>query len=155
VSLSEDVHGLSRQLHPAILDDLGLVEALRSECASHAPRDELTVRYSHQDVADDVPLETALCIYRVAQESLRNVAKHSGVREAMVSLVADRRELILQIRDQGSGFDPQIMHHGAGLGLSSMEERVHLVQGKLAVTSAPGEGTTVEVRLPLSEKRPA
>jgi signal transduction histidine kinase len=151
VSLSEDVHGLSRQLHPAILDDLGLVEALRSECASFSRREDLAVNYVPQAAPQDIPVETALCAYRIAQESLRNVAKHSGSEEASVSLVVIGGELVLQIRDQGVGFDPTTNHNRPGLGLSSMEERVNLVQGKLSITSAPGEGTTVELRLPLPE----
>ena len=103
VSLSEDVHGLSRQLHPAILDDLGLVEALRSECASFARREDLRVSYFPQDVPLHIPTEIALCAYRIAQESLRNVAKHSGAHEASVSLFVDgQREMVLQVQDRGS-----------------------------------------------------
>ncbi|MCO6456692.1 MAG: GAF domain-containing sensor histidine kinase [Pirellulaceae bacterium] len=151
VSLSEDVHGLSRQLHPAILDDLGLVEALRSECASLSRRGVLRVEYVSQLLPHPIPHDAALCAYRIAQESLRNVARHSGGREAAVSLLVDADELLLRIQDWGAGFDPRTVHHGPGLGLSSMAERVKLVQGKLAVRSAPGEGTTIEVRLPLVE----
>lgn len=151
VSLSEDVHGLSRQLHPAILDDLGLVEALRSECASLSRRDVLQVEYISQALPHPIPPDAALCAYRIAQESLRNVAKHSRGREAVVSLLVGADELLLRIQDWGAGFDPRTVHHGPGLGLSSMAERVKLVRGTLAVRSAPGEGTTIEVRLPLAE----
>lgn len=150
VSLSEDVHGLSRQLHPAILEDLGLVEALRSECASYARRTGFSVQYIPQDISIPIPADAALCAYRVVQESLRNAAKHSGTQEAFVSLAVLEDELVLRVRDQGNGFVPHEMQ-GAGIGLSSMEERVNLVRGKLSILTAPGTGTTVEVRLPITE----
>lgn len=89
VGLAEDVHALSRQLHPSILDDLGLVEALRSECASFSRREGITVHYLPEEVPSRLSKEAALCIYRVSQESLRNIVKHAGVDEAWVSLLAN------------------------------------------------------------------
>jgi signal transduction histidine kinase len=150
VSLSEDMHALSRQLHPSILDDLGLVEALRSECASFSRREKIAVDYRPEKLPANLPRDIALCVYRVAQEALRNVAKHAGVNEASVSLVAAGPELLLRIHDEGAGFDPDSMRSQPGLGLSSMAERVRLVQGKLSITSAPARGTTVDVSVPLS-----
>src|SRR5262249_40781468 len=141
VSLSEDVHALSRQLHPSILDDLGLVEALRSECASFSRREEIAIVYRPEQVPVAPPKQVALCVYRVAQEALRNLAKHAAVRRAWVTLASSGQELSLQVQDKGVGFDPSAVHSQPGLGLSSMEERVRLVQGKLSITSAPGEGT--------------
>ena len=102
VSLSEDVHDLSRQLHPSILDDLGLVEALRSECAGFSRREEIAIDYRPGKVPDNVPKDVALCVYRVAQEALRNVAKHAAVKEASLTLVAAETELMLRVQDQGS-----------------------------------------------------
>jgi signal transduction histidine kinase len=154
VGLSEDVHALSRQLHPAILDDLGLVEALRSECASFSHREGIIVVYRPEEVPSGLPKDVALCIYRVAQEALRNLAKHAAVHEAWVSLVATGAELVLRIEDKGVGFDPAGGHTQPGLGLSSMEERVRLIGAKLSVTSSPGHGTTVEVRVPLARRDP-
>jgi signal transduction histidine kinase len=154
VSLSEDVHALSRQLHPSILNDLGLVDALRSECASFSRREGIAVIYSPEEVPATVPKDVALCVYRVAQEALRNVAKHAAVNEARVSLGATGRELSLHVQDRGIGFDVAGRHSQPGLGLSSMEERVHLIQATLSVTSAPGRGTTVEVRIPLPRSAP-
>jgi len=150
VSLSEDVHDLSRQLHPSILDDLGLVEALRSECAGFSRRAEIAVDYRPGKVPTKLPTGVALCVYRVAQEALRNIAKHTAVREASLTLVADETELRMRVQDQGSGFDPENGRAQAGLGLSSMEERVRLIHGQFSITSARGQGTTVEVRVPLS-----
>jgi signal transduction histidine kinase len=154
VALSEDVHGLSRQLHPSILDDLGLVEALRSECASFSRREGIAVNYRPDDVPAFLPKEAALCVYRVAQEALRNLAKHAAVSEAWVSLTASGPELVLCVRDQGVGFDPAAARAEPGLGLSSMEERVRLVGAELAITSAPGQGTEVVVRVPLARSDP-
>ena len=147
--LAEDVHALSRQLHPSIINDLGLTEALRSECASFADREGIAIVYSPANVPIKLPMDVALCIYRVAQESLRNVAKHSAVNSASVMLVADEKELRLQIVDRGIGFDPKDIRSQPGLGLSSMKERISLIQGILTIDSARGKGTTVEVRVPL------
>lgn len=149
VSLSEDMHHLSRQLHPAILDDLGLVEALRSECAGFARRERITVAYSPGDIPPSFPKDGALCVYRIAQEALRNVAKHAAVNGASVRLAVAGDELVLRVQDKGIGFDPKAVHAQAGLGLSSMAERVGLVQGEFSIASAPGQGTTVTVRVPL------
>ena len=148
VSLSEDVHALSRQLHPSILDDLGLVDALRSECASVTRREGVAVAYRSDDVTASLPKDVALCVYRVAQEALRNVVKHAGTEEARVSLIRSGRELILTVQDRGVGFDAAEVRSREGLGLSSMGERVRLVRGELSVDSEPGQGTTVTVRVP-------
>jgi PAS domain S-box-containing protein len=150
VALSEDVHALSRQLHPSILDDLGLVEALRSECASFSRREGIVVIYRPQPLPANLPKDVALCVYRIVQEALRNLAKHAAVHEARVTLSAAGPELVVQVRDQGVGFDPAAERSQPGLGLSGMQERARLIQAKLSVTSAPGRGTTVEVRVPLS-----
>ncbi len=149
VSLSEDVHALSRQLHPSILDDLGLIEALRSECAAFARREEIEVDYRPHELPAAVPSDVALCLYRVAQEALRNVAKHAAAAEVLVTLSAVGPEVVLRIEDRGVGFDPDNERNQPGLGLSSMTERVTLIQGRISVTSAVGRGTTVEVRTPL------
>jgi signal transduction histidine kinase len=153
VALSRDVHALSRRLHPSILDDLGLVEALRSECDSFARREGVAVVYRADQVPATLPRDVALCLYRVTQEALRNLAKHAAVNEAWVTLVATGPELLLRVQDHGVGFDPEAMRTQPGLGLSSMAERVRLIQADLSVQSAPGRGTTVEVRVPLARRR--
>lgn len=149
VSLSEDVHALSRQLHPSILDDLGLVDALRSECASVTRREGVAIAYRSDDVTGSLPKDVALCIYRVAQEALRNVVKHAGTEEAGVSLTTSAREIILIVQDRGGGFDAEQVRSREGLGLSSMEERVRQVRGELSVESETGQGTTITVRVPV------
>jgi two-component system, NarL family, sensor kinase len=154
VKLSEDVHALSRQLHPSILDDLGLVEALRSECASFVRREGIAVVYRPEQVPATLPKDVALCVYRVAQEALRNLAKHAAVKEAWVTLVATGPELLLRVQDRGVGFEAASGHSQPGLGLASMEERVRLIRARLSILSAPGRGTTVEVRVPLARSEP-
>jgi signal transduction histidine kinase len=153
-SLSADMHALSRQLHPSILDHLGLVEALRSECAGFSRRERIAVFFSSEAVPDNLPEEIALCVYRVAQEALRNLAKHAAVTEARVTLSGTRGELLLAVEDRGLGFDPAQTRLQPGLGLSSMEERVRLIRAELSITSAPGHGTRVEVRVPLQSDHP-
>jgi PAS domain S-box-containing protein len=148
VELSEGVHSLSRQLHPSILDDLGLVDALRSECLSLEQRDGITVRYCAQDVPTDLPRGVALCVYRVAQAALRNVVRHARAPQAAVRLIANERELVLWVRDHGVGF--KVAARGqAGVGLASMRERARLIQARLTVRSRPGEGTQIKLRVPL------
>jgi two-component system, NarL family, sensor kinase len=147
VRLSEDVHALSRQLHPSILDDLGLVDALRSECASVTRREGVAVAFRSDGVSGSWPKDVALAVYRVAQEALRNVVKHAGTQEARVSLTGSSRELILTVQDRGVGFDAAEVRSRQGLGLSSMGERVRLVCGELSVHSEPEQGTTVTVRV--------
>jgi PAS domain S-box-containing protein len=154
VSLSEDVHAVSRQLHPAILDDLGLVEALRSECTTFARREGIAIDYRADAVPPGLAKDAALCIYRVVQEALRNLAKHAAVKEAVVSLAVAGSELRVRIEDRGAGFETAAERSHPGLGLSSMHERVRLVGADLAITSAPGQGTTVQVRVPLPRTTP-
>ena len=154
VRLSEDVHDLSRQLHPSILDDLGLVEALRSECASFSRREGAPVQFRTEGVPTSLPGDVALCIYRVAQEALRNVAKHSSSPSARVSLTGTRSALVLLVQDEGVGFDPSGHRGRGGLGLASMHERARLIGAGLRILSAPGRGTTIELRVPLTTEQP-
>ncbi len=96
----------------------------------------------------DVGAEAALCLFRVAQEALTNVLRHSGARSATVSLRPLDEGLLLAVRDDGTGFDPAAPRAGRSLGLASMRERIHLVKGTLDVESAPGEGTAIVAWVP-------
>jgi signal transduction histidine kinase len=152
-SLSETIHALSRQLHPAILDDLGLVDALGAECVSLGQRDGITVKYLVTGVPPDLPRDVALCAYRVAQEALRNVARHARCIRASVRLVGDERELVLCVRDRGVGFEAAPRGR-KGLGLESMRERARLIRARLTVRSKPGVGTKVTLRVPWPRGQP-
>jgi signal transduction histidine kinase len=148
IRLSEDVHALSYRLHPAILKDLGLVAALRSDCERSSP---CPIRLeADEDIPDRVPQEVALCLYRVAQEGLRNIARHADASRAEVRLRRLDGGLQLSISDNGIGFDPA-RRAGANLGLSSMQQRVGLVGGKVHIDSSPGHGTTIVAWVPLRE----
>jgi signal transduction histidine kinase len=149
--IAEDVHRISRQLHPSILDDLGLKAALQSECDRFSERDGIRVRYRCRNVPTALPSEAALCIYRIAQEALRNAVKHSGAHEVDVSLTADAEYLYLSVKDTGRGFERREARGRPGLGLASMDERARLVGGVLTVQSHPGQGTLIEARVPLPE----
>jgi signal transduction histidine kinase len=101
-----------------------------------------------------LPKDVALCIYRVAQEALRNIGRHAVVKEGWVTLSGTAQELVLRVQDRGVGFDPEAERREPGLGLSGMEERVRLILAKLCINSALGQGTTVEVRVPLNRSQP-
>jgi len=151
ISLSDDVHRLSRQLHPAILDDLGLKDSLRAECDRVAEQGHLAVDLRCGQLPVHLPRDLALCVYRVAQEALRNVVKHAQADRVDLTLNADLEFLNLEVRDYGRGIDTAASRCRVGLGLASMTERVRLVGGEISISSRRGEGTTIEVRVPLPE----
>ena len=152
--LATDIHQMSRRLHPAILDDLGLPAALRAECNAFSQLHGIHTDFSSSRVPKSVPGNVALCLYRVAQESLQNIAKHSGAQKVRVDLAFKRGEIHLTIEDFGNGFDLQAQKRKKrGLGLISMEERVRLVGGTLTIDSKPGRGTRVLARVPLKNKQ--
>jgi len=146
-SLSTDLRDLSHDLHPGILEHVGLVEALRSRCDELAHVAKLACRLDVSDRWCDVPDPIALCLYRVAQEALRNVERHADARNVTVSLDQRNGLVAMQVADDGRGFTagrkPQ------GLGLLSLNERVSLLGGDLKVKSHAGTGTTLSVTLPM------
>lgn len=152
VKLSTDVHDISRQLHPAILDDLGLVDAIKSECASFSKRGGISIKYEPVNIPEAIPKDIAMCVYRIMQEGLRNIAKHANIKEAEVLLTSTDDGIRLHIKDSGIGFDLANVRGKGGVGLASMEERVRLIQGKLSIQSKPGQGTEIELRAPISRR---
>jgi PAS domain S-box-containing protein len=148
VRLSEDVHALSYRLHPSVLDDLGLVDALKTECDRVARQSALLVKVDATAVLQSLPAEAALCLFRVAQEALGNVARHANASAVTVLLSPRDNGLQLAVTDDGNGFDPAREREHASLGLASMRERVRIVRGELEIESAPGRGTTVVAWVP-------
>jgi len=148
----EEVRRLAYDLHPAILTHLGLRAALQSFCVQFSARERIDVDFSAQKEPASLPEEIALCLYRVSQEALRNVARHSGAKSAGVSLKTARGALHLTIQDRGQGFDVLADRPAEGLGLLGMKERVRLVEGTLRVKSRPGDGTRIEVQVPIPKK---
>ncbi len=144
-----DLHRLSHQLHSSILDVLGLDEGIRSLCAEFAEQQGVQVEFASHDVPRSIPSKTSLCLFRIVQEGLRNVKKHSGANEAFVELTGDGQEITLSIIDAGAGFDPQEAAFKAGLGLRSMQERLRAVGGTIEIESYHGGGTQVHVHTPV------
>jgi len=149
--LSDDMHSLSHQMHPSVLDDVGLEQALCSEC-------ERRGRQGGIDIALDIgPLpvvgrDAALCLFRVLQEALNNVSRHARSRTARVVLREADGGLQLIVHDDGVGFDPGGPRQGSSLGLVSMCERLRLVNGTLEVDSGPGRGTAVIAWVPADRR---
>ena len=150
VKLSSDVHDISRQLHPSIIDDLGLRQAIQSECVNFTKREGIVIEYEPKDVPAKIPTDISVCLFRIFQEGLRNIAKHAKVTNARVKLVGRDNTVTLTIEDSGIGFDPVQVRGSAGLGLVSMEERTRLIQGEFFVDSQPGQGTVIRVTANLS-----
>jgi signal transduction histidine kinase len=150
--LSERIRQMSRELHSSILQHVGLPAALNSYCAEFSERESIAVALDIQNGLKALPPDTALCLYRVAQESLRNVAKHSGARNAVVSLARVNGAVELRVADSGAGFDPGQAREFRGLGLISMEERVKLLGGSFELTTQPGVGTEVRAKISLGRE---
>jgi signal transduction histidine kinase len=135
--LSEDVHALSYQLHPSVLDDLGLTEALRAECDRVAQTGDVQVEVDVRDLPKALPNETSLCLFRVAQEALSNATRHGRASAVTVLLSPRDRGLQLAVADNGVGFDPAQSRERASLGLASMRERVRHLRGSSTSRAHP------------------
>lgn len=149
VRLSEDVHSLAYQLHPSVLEELGLVEALRAECERRGRQGRLDLTVNLESSPAVVGKDAELCLFRVAQEALTNAARHAGTRAVSVTLRQMDGGLVLAMRDGGVGFDPDARRERMHLGLASMRERVRLVGGTLEIESAPGAGTAIIAWVPV------
>jgi PAS domain S-box-containing protein len=150
VRLANEIHRTSRELHPGVLEDLGLKPALADECDAFQERSGIPTRFTAENVPEFLPKDVSLCLYRIAQESLRNIAKHAADSSTVqVLLSGSRQRAILRIEDRGLGFNLEDATKKGGLGLISMKERVRLVNGSLSLHSKPGKGSTVEVVVPI------
>ncbi len=146
--VSSSLHDLSQQLHPSKLDILGLVASVRGMCRELSDQHKLEVQFVHHGVSQRIPKDVTLCLYRIAQEALQNVVKHSGAAAAKVELSAHEDRIELCVSDSGEGFSPAPAEEISGLGLISMQERVRLVGGHISVESEPSHGTRIRVRIP-------
>jgi len=147
--LSDDVRRTAYQLHPSILEHLGLADALETYCGEFSAQQKIKVAFRLRKVPAGIPKGVALCLYRVAQEALRNIARHSGSRRASVILAGASAGLTLTLEDHGRGFDPAVLERNRGLGLISMRERVSAAGGSLTIQARRGAGTRVQVQIPL------
>jgi signal transduction histidine kinase len=148
--LGADLHTLSHHLHSSTLESLGLVSAIRALCKEFTAQQRVEVDFTSDDTPRLVDPHAALCIFRIVQEGLRNLKKHSGAKQAIVSLRVNASGLIVSVLDKGCGFDMKKVRHNDGLGVRTMEERIHLLGGKFKIQSAPGKGTTVIAWVPLA-----
>ena len=146
IELAEDIRLLSHDLHPGVLKHAGLVDALRSHCCEFARQNSIEVVVEADADLTVSDLTTALCLYRVVQESLRNIAKHANARQVRVTVNRAGEEVELAVADDGNGFDlATVREQGGGLGLRSIEERVRLVGGRHSIQTGPHTGTTITV----------
>ena len=151
VRLSDDVHALASQLHPSVLEELGLAEALRAEGERLSRQGGIDLAVKIAPLPAVVGKAVALCLFRVAQEALSNVIRHAGARAASVDLQPMDGGLLLAVRDDGVGFNGEDPGKRRSLGLLSMEERVRLQNGTLDIESAPGRGTSIVAWLPAED----
>jgi signal transduction histidine kinase len=144
------VRKLSHELHPATLALLGLDVAVKSLCTEVERQHHLPIHYSSREVPGELEGETSVCAFRIAQEALRNVVKHSRATTAAVHLSHEDGRLVLTVADDGDGFDVNAADARAGLGLISMRERLHLIGGQLSIRSTPRAGTRIRVEVPIA-----
>jgi len=147
--LASDLHSLSHQLHSSRLEHVGLVSALAGLCKEISEKFKFAVQFTGCDLPHNIPKDVALCLFRVAQEALGNVVKHSQAKSAHVELGANASGVSLRIRDDGRGFDTDHTTPGAGIGLIGMQERIRLVGGRLLVKSELMRGTEILAQVPL------
>lgn len=149
IEITEAIRRISHELHPSLLDHVGLRVALKAYVTEISSLQKLQVRLTVPDTDAPIPNDVAVCLYRVVQESLRNIIKHSGADFAELTLTIDDQSAHLCVHDQGAGFDPRAAKNNGGLGLASMEERVRLLQGSFSLVTEPGCGSKVAVSIPL------
>jgi signal transduction histidine kinase len=150
--VSNDVQALSHDLHSTKLEYLGVVAGMKSWCKEFAERQKMEIDF-RSDVSSVLPLAVGLSLFRVLQEALNNAIKHSGVKRIDMQLREDSGEIHLVISDLGRGFDVEAASQSKGLGLTSMRERVRLVNGTISIESKPMGGTTIHVRVPFRSER--
>lgn len=147
--ISSELHDMSHELHPSKLEHIGLVPALRSLCNDVAKRSGRRIAFFYRSAPAPLDSQVSLCLYRIVQEALANMVKHSGSKDARVELVGHAAAIRLLVADSGAGFDPDLAAADGGLGMIGMSDRVRLVGGEISIESEPARGTRIEVRVPL------
>jgi signal transduction histidine kinase len=140
------IRDIALLLRPSMLDDLGLIPALEWQAREVSRRSGIKVTVTADDVPDSLPDEMRTCIYRIVQEALQNMSRHSGAKSAVIAVRQDEHSLLLSVEDDGRGFDPE---RTKGLGMLGMEERVKQLGGQFEIQSSPGKGTTLRITLPI------
>jgi PAS domain S-box-containing protein len=153
INLGSDIQALSHRLHSPRLELLGLTKATTALCTELSERQGVKIDFKADNVARKLPNEVALCLFRVLQEALQNAIKHSGSRHFQVWLRGRSNEIELTVHDSGRGFEPEEATNGPGLGLTSMRERMGLVNGQLSIDSKLQRGTTIRALAPIDSSK--
>jgi signal transduction histidine kinase len=148
-NVAKDIQQLSRSLHSAVLDKIGLEAAIRADCSALRQRIAWDIDFQSVDVPKRLPEPLCLAAYRVFQEALQNTLKHSQTSRLAVVLTVDGGDLILRVKDYGHGFDAEAANQAGSLGLISMRERMRMVGGTFLIHSEIGKGTQIEARVPI------
>jgi two-component system CheB/CheR fusion protein len=149
IKVSEEARHIAYELHPSVLDDLGLVVSLKALCDEFSKVEKIRVEFAAGKLPDLISQQVASGLYRIAQGSLQNVAKHAKAKHLLVALEVRDGALVLSLEDDGIGFVPQAVKGKGGLGLVSIGERARIIGGVLSIDSRPGNGTRISVRVPL------
>jgi signal transduction histidine kinase len=150
--VSREIHHISHDLHPSKLNQLGLIATVKSLCNDLQRSHRLKLEFTHEGVPARLSQEISLCLYRIVQECLHNVIKHSGAQEAKVEIRGTANEIRLRVSDTGIGLDFESPGTKTGIGLVSMNERLRLVGGQISISSPPSQGTRIDVKVPLDRK---
>jgi len=152
-SLSTDVHRIAHALHPAKLDLLGLLPAVKRHCQEVEHHSGITVELSGGNLPDSLSRDAALCLYRIIQESLANVVRHSGSKRASVDLRRVNGTITVMIADDGRGFETGSVGADRGMGIVSMRERLSMINGEISIQSRPGAGTEIRAWVPVEARQ--
>jgi signal transduction histidine kinase len=147
--LGADMHSLSHQLHSSTLESLGLVAGMSAFCREFAEKEHVQVDFTHENVPGGISGDVALCLFRIVQEGLRNVKRHSGTEKANVRIEWSGENLHLTLYDEGKGFDLGPLPVGGGIGIWSMQERLRLLGGRFQMQSHLMQGTRIDAWMPL------
>ena len=148
-----DLHTVSHHLHSSTLSSLGLAPGVRALCAEFTSLHGIQIDCDCEDVPRTVDPDTAVCLFRIVQEGLQNLKKHSGATKAQVILRKAGDNLFVSVSDEGRGFNAMAIGNNSGLGIRSMQERVRLFKGHFEIHSEPGRGTKIEAWVPLQPLR--
>ena len=143
------IRRIASELRPSILDDLGIIEALEWQCSEFEKRNQIKCSFTCSDPILTINREIAIGLYRIFQEALTNIARHSGAGRVIASLLVEPQQLVMTIADDGKGFDPEAVKAKKSLGLVGIKERALMMKGKLITETAPGKGTTIRITVPL------
>jgi PAS domain S-box-containing protein len=146
--ITDDVHRLSHRLHSSTLDYLGLVPALQKLVSEFSERHDISIAFAHASLPSPLPSDIALCLFRIAEECLTNIAKHSKASSAQVQVTGGSDGIHLTVEDGGTGFDTTTLESKAGLGFVSMQERLRVLHGTIRIDSAPLRGTRITAWVP-------